>query len=162
MNSKIIEFLEQSNLIEDVGPAGLQDSIKAYNYLMQVKRGGLTNKHILKTHRILLRTLNPKIAGKYRDCSVQVGGYLAPPPEKVLENMEKFLELVNNKRVKFNPKEKAKYCKRVHINFEKAHPFEDGNGRVGRLILNWQRKQMGLPILIVKNSEKYDYYNWFL
>lgn len=161
MNSKIIEFLEQSNLIEDVGPAGLQDSIKAYNYIMQVN-GQLTNKHILKTHKILLRTLSPKIAGKYRDCSVQVGNYLAPSPEKIQENMEKFLELVNSKRGRYNPKEKANYCKTVHINFEKAHPFEDGNGRVGRLILNWQREQMGLPILIVKNSEKYDYYNWFL
>jgi Fic family protein len=37
----------------------------------------------------------------------------------------------------------------------------DGNGRIGRILLNWQRRYWNLPILIIKESEKEEYYKWF-
>jgi len=49
----------------------------------------------------------------------------------------------------------------MHINFEKIHPFIDGNGRIGRMLLNWQRVKLGLPVLVIKESEKQEYYKWF-
>ena len=51
--------------------------------------------------------------------------------------------------------------KGMHVGFEMIHPFPDGNGRVGRLIYCWMREKMGLPIHIIKESEKQGYYKWF-
>jgi len=159
MDKNIIEFLKQSNLIEKVGTEGMADSIKAYEYIMQIK-GDLIEKHLLKTHKLLMKNLNPKIAGKFRNCLVQVGNRICPPVNELPEKIDKFFKLVNTSKNNFSNIEKANYCKLVHINFEAIHPFEDG--RTGRLILNWQRKQMGLPLLTIYNNRKYDYYNWFL
>lgn len=48
-----------------------------------------------------------------------------------------------------------------HIAFENIHPFIDGNGRMGRILLNWQRVKADLPILIIRESERQEYYSWF-
>ncbi len=161
MKQNVIDFLEQSNLIESVGVEGMDDSVKAYEYLMAIK-APLTKEHLLEIHRLVLKTLKPSIAGKIRKGLVMVGGRYCPPAKEIPEKLERFFELVNHKRKEFSRTEKEVYCKLTHIDFEKMHPFMDGNGRVGRLILNWQRKQMGLPLLIIQNNRKYDYYNWFL
>jgi Fic family protein len=50
---------------------------------------------------------------------------------------------------------------RNHVKFEKIHPFEDGNGRIGRILLNWQRVKAGLPILTIYEKDKHAYYKWF-
>ena len=158
----MIEFIIQSNLIEGIGEEGFEDSEKAFKYIMQVQTP-LTEKHILKTHRLLMKKLNPRIAGKIRNCDVRVGARVCPLPTEIPERMHKFLYASNhetNKNVINSMKESD--CKARHIDFELMHPFEDGNGRTGRLLMCWHRKQMGLPILIIKDKEKFDYYNWFL
>jgi len=48
-----------------------------------------------------------------------------------------------------------------HIHFEKIHPFVDGNGRMGRILMNWQRVKVGLQPLIIWASERQAYYAWF-
>lgn len=153
-------LLRESNLIEGVGLEGLESSKKAYLYLMQVKEP-LTLKHILKTHKLLMSTLNPRIAGKIRQVAVGIysGGILiksCPKPEEIQGMMNRFLRRVNE------PSDNSgSFCQSCHIEFEMMHPFEDGNGRTGRIILAWMRKQMGLPLLTILNSEKDKYYAWF-
>ena len=52
--------------------------------------------------------------------------------------------------------------KQWHIDFEYIHPFEDGNGRVGRLLYLIHTILLELPIHIIKNDTKYEkYYPWF-
>jgi Fic family protein len=166
MNPQEELFLIESNLIEGVGEEGLGDSIKAYLYLMQVKPP-LNLKHILKVHRLLMQNLNPRIAGKLREVPVGIysGGSLVrscPLPLHIPELMSNFLENINNKRnLTIYPEEKPRHCEENHIEFEYMHPFEDGNGRVGRIIWAWNRKQMSLPLLIVYNKQKQEYYKLF-
>ena len=160
------QFLIESNLIEGVGEEGLEDSIKAYNYLMSIK-SAITEKHILETHRLLIKTLNPRIAGKFR--KVNVGIYKGnicirkcPKPKEIKELLSDVI-LNINKSIKFGCglEDKEGYVKGCHINFEEAHPFEDGNGRTGRLVYNWHRKELGLPLKIIYNKNKQNYYKWF-
>lgn len=155
-------FLRESNLIEGVGEEGLESSKKAYLYLMQVKPP-LTLKHILKTHRLLMETLNPKIAGKIRQVPVGIysGGeciHKCPDPKEINHLMYLFLGKVN---IFFPHYKLDEFCQSSHKDFENMHPFEDGNGRTGRMILNWQRKQNSLPPLIIYDKDKQEYYKWF-
>lgn len=175
MTKEVLRFLEESNLIEGVGLEGLEDSIKAYNYLMQVKLP-LQEKHILKTHKLLMRSLYPEIAGKIR--IVSVGIYSRDILiKKCLDFREIDKELgiylsvinnVSNMGVEKSPSRSSRskewtenHCESMHIKFEEIHPFKDGNGRVGRLLFNWHRKQLGLPLLIIYNNNKQEYYKWF-
>ena len=55
--------------------------------------------------------------------------------------------------------EKIKIILEYHIKFERIHPFSDGNGRTGRLIMNFELMKVGYPICIIKNEDRLEYYN---
>lgn len=170
MTKEILTFLKESNLIEGVGNEGLETSIKAYNYLMQVKIP-LQKKHILKTHKLLMQKLYPEIAGKVRTVSVGIysGGCLIKKclePERIAQRLDICITGINKgNNITSNKQDKIKqnefWCRLMHIEFESIHPFVDGNGRTGRLLMAWHRERLGLPLLIIRDSEKQNYYKWF-
>jgi Fic family protein len=84
-----------------------------------------------------------------------------PNPFELNAMMYRFLFMVGCSLESSVFAEREKMAKECHIKFEEIHPFEDGNGRVGRLIWAWQRRQMGLPLLIIFNREKQEYYKLF-
>jgi len=149
--NKIDEFLDQSNRIEGYGRKELDESREAFRYLLSCE---MLDRHtVLRTHRIFMRFLDPRIAGNFREVGVQVGGRVCPPHQNIptLFGMWLMLDASDEESIKQN-----------HIEFEKIHPFEDGNGRVGRMIMNWQRINAGLPILIIHvGEEQQAYYRWF-
>ena len=154
-NKKIKEFLKESNYIErEYGELALKDAIKAWDFAYKNK-DNINLSVILEIHNILMKNLNPRIAGRLRTCSVRIGAQvkLFVNLQLLEEDLKKFIKEYNS-LTKGSPK-------KAHIHFEDIHPFEDGNGRVGRILMLAHRINLGLPILVIKESEKYDYYEWF-
>ena len=151
-------FLRQSNLIEEEpGPLALIDAWEAWRWLcLNVGlTGELEMEEVLGTHENLMNCLWPEIAGKLRTVRVAIPGKapnLLPPPEEVERQLLCLL--------KHKPETEAD-VKDWHVSFESIHPFRDGNGRTGRILMNWQRVKLGLPLLIIPARDRYAYYEWF-
>lgn len=148
-----VEFLEESNAIEGVTD---QDSYTqaafAWIYLKGQKK--MTASVVLKTHKMLMlhQPLYPNEKGYWRTVPVYIGGREGVNWMKIQSMIKDWTHLMTDKTVDW---------KQVHVMYEKIHPFVDGNGRTGRMFLNWHRLKLGLPILVIKNSEKLAYYQWF-
>jgi Fic family protein len=50
---------------------------------------------------------------------------------------------------------------KFHLDFETIHPFNDGNGRIGRILICFQLQRLGFPIIIIRDREKKEYYKAF-
>lgn len=149
----INEFIKESNLIEDEpSQIAFQDALAAWERLESFERLNLSA--LLTTHEILMHSLNPAIAGKLRTVNVRVGARLCPPWDEVPR-------LLNAWFMNHAGASTEQAIKKAHIAFEKVHPHEDGNGRIGRLIMLWQTVRAGLPIRVIKASERQEYYKWF-
>lgn len=153
----MIEWIRESNLIEGIDrPEEDQRSELAWKWFIAQP---LTIPNILKLHkRITWKQLGDE-AGRFRTCQVWVGGREGARWEKVPELMAQW---INNARwvstLDDQPEDLFIKC---HVEFEQIHPFIDGNGRTGRMILNWQRVKAGLDPLLIKSEERGDYYEWF-
>ena len=91
---------------------------------------------------------------------VYVGGQSTLNAIKIPEAIESWLKDVAIS-IKI-PGKNGNHIKLDHITYEKIHPFVDGNGRTGRIFMNWQRIKAGLPILIIhEGEEQKEYYKWF-
>jgi len=111
---------------------------------------------ILKWHKNLFGETKPDIAGKFRDYLVRVADYLAPDWQDVRLLMKKLIKFYEeNKNKNMNPVELAA---RTHYQFEKIHPFGDGNGRIGRLIMNYILWHQDYPMLIIEYKKRKSYY----
>lgn len=161
MNQDEIDFLKESNLIEsEPSDEAFNDACAAWEYAKQYKHE-LSLDVILKIHHTLMRRLNSKIAGKWRvNVAVTVGGKYISGESKyfIRKKVSDWLE-VCKVPTGLGAEEDIK---RWHIAFENIHPFIDGNGRVGRILLNLQRVAVGLPILVIHTGrEQQEYYQWF-
>lgn len=153
------EFLEQSNAIEGVfDKDSLDQAILAWEYLKRQKK--LDIGAILKTHKILMlhQPLQPNEKGYFRQIRVWVGGREVLEWRKIRNAMEAW---IRDAAASVKVAGQNTHIKLDHVNFERVHPFVDGNGRVGRMLMNWQRIMAGLPILIIRDEEKSSYYEWF-
>ena len=151
----VLKFLHQSNLIEGVTDAdSLLQSYYAWDCAME--RDELSTGLILRAHKIIMlhQPISPLHRGHWRNCAVSIGGEVACHYSTVDGRMVQWV----NKWKLANLEEAIR---QAHVEFEHIHPFVDGNGRTGRLVLNWQRVKAGLPILIIEDENKGEYYQWF-
>ena len=150
---KLKLFLKESNKIEDVfDEDSLKQAMYAWEYLE--KQEEMSCNVVLKAHGILMlhQDLQPDEKGCLRKRQVWVGGQKTRTYPMIRQAMEVWC---------LNAWLYPKNWKAHHIRFEKTHPFVDGNGRIGRLLMNWQRVKTGLPIKVIKASERDKYYKWF-
>jgi Fic family protein len=166
LNEEVNEFLEESNAIERVySTKALEDALVAWKYASKIDV--LDLEDVLKIHFLLLKNINPRIAGKLRDCDVWIGGNLKKfmSREFLTKQLKDWVKNFNNylKTTKIiDNKLKHDFTRYNHVQFENIHPFEDGNGRVGRILYNILRLKLGLPIhIIYEGEEQQNYYRWF-
>lgn len=76
-------------------------------------------------------------------------------PVRVPEEMEKLITFINKNLENYHPVELAA---KVHYRLVSIHPFDDGNGRVSRLVMNLIVMRAGYPPIVVKNETREDYY----
>ncbi len=120
----------------------------------------VTEEHILELHKMLIGGISNRIAGRFRDWGeeVRVGRHIAPAPEHVERMVEDIIFNYEHEKNEYFLDKIAKF----HARFEYIHPFNDGNGRTGRILMNLQLRELGYPPITIreKNRDK-EYYALF-
>ena len=124
----------------------------------------ITEMHIKQLHLILKTNTSDSrkswfAVGDYKRLANAVGEEETAQPEEVHRQMKSLLADYNaQKQVAFDD------LLDFHVRFERIHPFQDGNGRVGRLLLFWQCLQTGIVPFIITEDLRLFYYrgiqNW--
>ena len=114
---------------------------------------------ILFLHQMLIGGIKDEIAGRFRKTGeyVRVGTHVAPAPEHVERMIDALLSEYTGNISGFFVDKIAKF----HLEFETIHPFCDGNGRIGRVLINYQFQRLGFPGIIIRDKEKKEYYSTF-
>ncbi len=114
----------------------------------------LSHEIIISTHGELMRNVDPRIGYRTEDVHVVHAKFDSTPAPYVKTDMGLLLKLLKENESKIHPFALATI---FHHKFEKIHPFFDGNGRAGRMLLNAILLQHGYPPLIVRKRNRAAY-----
>jgi Fic family protein len=128
--------------------------------LLEKNKSFLNIKLILNLHKTLLTNIDDTIAGRFRSGKewVRVGNHLGANPQFVPALIQELLDNYNQHKISYFLDAVAHF----HAEFETIHPFVDGNGRMGRVLINLQLMNEGFPPIIIQNKSKHtEYYPLF-
>lgn len=144
------------SLIEHLEVIGHKDAIDYVEELAQ--RGAvLGEREIRDLHNLILRGIDRQEAGRYRTLDVKAAGteHVYPAHYRLPELMEDFVAWLRSDAPRaLHPVE---YAAEAHYRLVSIHPFQDGNGRTGRLLMNLLLLQSGYPIAVIPNERRKDY-----
>lgn len=116
---------------------------------------GFDERFVKKLNETINRDI--KDTEGYRKITVFIRGseHIPPTPEKIPNLMNYYI-------YNYNCDEQDIFDKiaRYHIEFEKIHPFEDGNGRTGRLLLNYELLKNNLPPVVISKEDRIKYFEF--
>jgi Fic family protein len=150
-----------------IGGKSLREHLEAINhyeaigYIKEIiSKQEFFNEWILKNiHLLILRGIDDKNAGKYREIEVRISGSKHIPPEffKLPEMMEKCFQYYELNIKKIHP---VILAADMHQKLVDIHPFVDGNGRTARLVMNLILLQNGYSIANIKGdlNNRIEYY----
>ena len=131
---------------------------KLVDYMLDIAGKKLTEKMIKEFHKILKEGTSDSrkdwfVVGDYKKLPNEVGGLKTTDPKNVERDMKKLLEWYESlKQVTINE------IIEFHAKFEKIHPFQDGNGRVGRIIAFKECLKNNIVPFIILDKDKLFYY----
>ncbi len=142
----------------------LKHLVKAYNYGSAKFRLPLTEKFLFDIeNRIEPDLFNGN--AHYRTMGVRPSGASTTPPypAKIQSEMDKFLRFTK-KAYNMIMKKHKYFCfpdlaALVHLHILRIHPFEDGNGRLARMLHNFILFEKGFPPIMIEQGEKVDYHS---
>jgi Fic family protein len=113
---------------------------------------------VMLLHKMLIANIRDDIAGRFRNADewVRVGAHVAPGPLEVPE-----LVLAMFAQYQGSSENIVKKIARQHLEFERIHPFVDGNGRIGRALNNYLLIRGGYVPINIKFIDRAQYYSAF-
>lgn len=132
----------------------------AFLYVEDIAKDTKINSEVIKNIHSLVLMNRPEDKGVFRKIPVMImGAYTQPAQPYMIEPKIEQLFMDNDMRKK--TMHTIERIARFHLEFEGIHPFIDGNGRCGRLILNLDLIQNGYPAINVKFTDRHRYYDAF-
>lgn len=115
----------------------------------------ITRHDILSLHSLILGRIDDENAGRFRTIQVRIAGteVVLPGPIQVAPLMEDFISWLNAPHAGHT----AQYAADAHLRFVTIHPFVDGNGRLGRLLMNLVLMRGGYPPALVRKEDREEY-----
>lgn len=177
VNPRVIQFLNESNKIEGIhdidyqweafrNPAKGHFGAFVVSQDAALKNEPLTAKMIRQWQAMIGReqkestgdSIDEEEIGHMRGPNLQknvrIGGHIPPKWEWVALSIQNWLEDINeemNKNSEILKNDEiafSSFVGKYFLNFERIHPFADGNGRTGRLIANYLATRFGRPLLV--------------
>ncbi len=156
--------LEETNLLlnENKTPEG-KDLREVYDHLNEKetfdfilkKKPRLSPPLIIDIHARLLKNIDTRVGFRRHNVRVIGAEFTPTMTEYVLTDMNLLLKWYQQHKRILHP---LVLTSLFHEKFERIHPFYDGNGRTGRMILNLILLRAGYPPLIIKNKDRKEYY----
>jgi Fic family protein len=147
--------LPDKSLIEQLEAKNHQTAL---NYLFEhiIQKKEIDEGLVLKLHGILMNSIRPD-AGAYRRHGVRITGVNLPTANylRIPDLVPKVLADVSKKT-----KDVIALSASVHSRFEQIHPFSDGNGRIGRLLMNAMLLKENFAPAVIRQEQKQLYYTY--
>jgi len=155
-----ILYNDNSFKIEGKEPREIYEAINHKKALELVFKNSQNNEEVDER---FIKRLNETINGDIKDTKgyrtiqvfIQGSEHIPPEPEKVPNLMMYYIYNYNHDEQDVFSKV-AKY----HIEFERIHPFEDGNGRTGRLLINYELLKNNLPPVVIAKEDRVKYFEF--
>src|SRR3990167_7804076 len=138
-----------------------RDHYEALEFIAELVEHGKKHtwsERLVRTlHGLVVKDTDKEEAGRYRTTDVRITGSAHRPPTAmtVPQKMREFITQTDSLK-KMHPVEQAAL---FHHKFVHIHPFTDGNGRTGRLLMNVLLMQKGYPLAVILKNDRKKYYD---
>ena len=130
--------------------------LEAWDYLEKNASRFPTTEDLCKLHGFVNRHIeSEETLGRYKHVQNYIGDIYTTSYLFAEERMEKLLSWI---KTAFKRIDNFEAAFQSHAQFEVIHPFIDGNGRIGRLLMNWLLVYKGLMPLVIRSNKKEEYF----